>query len=204
MVDSFGTSQLGAAGPEPEGTPKTGLAGFMSTTVGKLVVGGVAVLLVLIAIGAILFLYVFNAPMPESGLIIPGSTNATASAEATVVVRPAPTLQDTFAFRNIFEPTVKPRVASTTTNTDGSTDGTSTGGIDPATVPPNTLVLTSISTVDGEPVATFIWNGQTYTVGEGEQLEGTPWKVVSIEGSTVVLLYGDATVSLTLGQGLTK
>lgn len=203
MVDSFGTSQLGAASPEPEAPPKTGLAGFMATTAGKLVVGGVALVLVLVALGAIVFFYMFNAPEPDSAIIVPGSTDSTASAEATIAVRPAPTLQDTFAFRNIFEPTVKPRVV-TNSGSGSSTDGTSTGGLDPSTVPDNTLVLTSISTVDGVPVASFIWNGATYTVGAGEQLEGTPWKVVSIEGNTVELLYGDAAVSLTLGQGVTK
>lgn len=214
MVDSFDTSQTGSAALDGDPTPKSGLAGFMSTTAGKLVVGAIILVLVLVALGAIVFVYVFNAPEPESGIIIPGSNAATGSAEATIVVRPAPSLQDTFAFRNIFEPSVKPPAAVPAAGGDGTggtgTDGTGGGGtggqttVDPADVPGDTIFLDSISTVDGVQRATLIWNGNVYLVTEGQQLEGTPWKLVRIEGNTAIMLYGDAMTTLTVGQGLTK
>ena len=82
-----------------------------------------------------------------------------------------------------------------------TTDGEDNGG---TSVPANTLLLEDVSEVDGEPVATFTWNGQEYTVGEGDQLGDSPWQVVDISGDTVVMLYGDNRVTLTVGQGITK
>jgi hypothetical protein len=101
-------------------------------------------------------------------------------------------------------PTIKPDVAPASTDTSGTTADTTGDGDTGNTVPPNTLQLESVSTVDGEAVATFTWNGQEYTAGEGDQLGDSPWQVVSIEGDTVVMLYGDNRVSLTVGQGITK
>ncbi len=64
----------------------------------------------------------------------------------------------------------------------------------------------SVSTVDGEPVAELVWNGQTYTLSEGESIPNSPWKVLSIDttNGTVVMLYGDSRVTLTVGQGISK
>ena len=70
--------------------------------------------------------------------------------------------------------------------------------------PRDTLFLESIVTLDGVSTATFLWNGERYVVREGEALEGTPWKLVSVDGNTVVMLYGDATVTFSIGQGITK
>jgi hypothetical protein len=71
-------------------------------------------------------------------------------------------------------------------------------------VPADTLYLQSIQTTNGKRTATFIWNGATYTVGEGETLSGTPWKVVQIKENSAVMLYGDTEVTLTVAQGLSK
>ncbi len=126
-------------------------------------------------------------------------------------------LTSSFSFRDIFEPTVKPtKTADSTsggtssggtntgTNSGTSTGGTNTGGSGSTSTPSNTLELKSVTTENGEPVATFTWNGKTYTAGAGDALEGTSWKVVSISGETVVMLYGDSQISLTVGQGITK
>ncbi len=137
-----------------------------------------------------------------------------ASSEESATVPEAKPLSSTFVFRDIYEPTVKPSVppsstadeTSTADGTDGGdgTSGDNTDGGDTSQVPENTLMLKSVSTVDGVPTATIVWNGQTYEVSEGETLGDTPWQVLDISGSTVTMLYGDTKVTLTVGQGVTK
>lgn len=204
MVDSMNPMDAGAPLPDPTDQPKSGLAGFLSTTTGKLVVGGVALVILLVAVGAILFLFVFQSGEDPNSLVPTGAPKpgAVATGTASVAVpieRKAEPLSDTFTFRDIFVPTVKPAVEPTATTT-GSTGPS--GTVDPVSVPENTLYLVSVQTVDGADQATLIWNGVTYEVGEGEQLDGTPWQVLQINGNSVVMLYGDSQVTLTVGQAL--
>ena len=101
----------------------------------------------------------------------------------------------TFTFRNVFAPSIKPPVPAaeeTTSTATGSTDS------------PDTLYLTDIVSTDSGRNAVFVWNGTTYTLPEGGTIPGTPWKVVSIGTDSVVMLYGDSQVTLTLGQGISK
>ena len=202
VVDNFGTPDAPSPAPadvalEPEKRP-----GFLSTTAGKLVIGGIAIVVVLIAIAVIgTFFFLGQSNESSSEVVVVNTetpSGTTGSAEASAAPRPAPTPQDIFTFRNVFEPTVK--VTLTPTSGSGSSDG---GSVD---VPPDTLYLAGVSTVDGEPVAELIWNGQTYTLSEGESIPNSPWKVLSIDttNQTVVMLYGDSRVTLTVGQGISK
>lgn len=204
MVDSFGTpdattgqsAEAAADGAAPR-------QGFLSTTVGKLVVGGIALVLILGAVAAVFFIFILNKAsdeIPQPPVVVPVETTSTPDGEGEPVERPEVPLEDTFAFRNIFQPTIKITVASS--DSDDGTDGTADGEI--PDVPPDTLFLMSVSTVDGEPVAELIWNGQQYSLKEGESIPDTPWQVLSISGDTVVMLYGDARVTLTAGQGISK
>jgi hypothetical protein len=201
VVDNFGTPDAPSAPPvnvavEPEKSP-----GFFSTTAGKLVIGGIAIVVVLIAIAVIgTFFFLGQSSKSGSGAVVvktETTTGATGSTETSVAARPVPAPEDIFTFRNVFEPTVKVTVTSTSS---GGSDG---GSVD---VPDNTLYLASVSTVDGEPVAELVWNGQTYTLSEGESIPNSPWKVLSIDttNGTVVMLYGDSRVTLTVGQGISK
>ena len=202
MVDNFGTPDA-PSGPPAEMAAEIPekRAGFLSTTVGKLVVGGIAIIVVLGAVAAIgIFFFLGQTSEQASNIVTAPSTETTGTASASGVEgaepRPEPAVQDTFTFRNILEPTVKVTLAPETDS--GTTDG---GTVD---VPADTLYLSGVSTVDGEPVAELIWNGETYTLAEGESIPGTPWQVLSIEGDTVVMLYGDSRVTLTVGQGISK
>jgi len=208
VVDDFGTPgamppQQGDAAIEVPAKKE----GFLSTTVGKLVVGGIVLVVVLgavAAIGVIFFLgrtsesVTGTTPTPQAE-----STGTAAGSEVeSPTVRPEPALEDTFAFRNIFQPTIKVTLTPTDDGTGGS-NGTDGSG-STVDVPPDTLFLASVSTVDGEPVAELIWNGQTYVLGEGESIPNSPWEVLSISGDTVVMLFGDSRVTLTVGQGISK
>jgi len=205
VVDDFGTP--GAVPPQPGDVtlevPEKKV-GFLSSTVGKLVIGAIALVVVLgavAAIGVIFFLgqssdeVTQNPPAPQTE-----TTGTVSSQVESPTVRPEPSLQETFAFRNIFQPTIKVTLSPTDDNgTDGN--GGSGSSVD---VPPDTLFLAGVTTVDGEQVAELVWNGQTYFLSEGESIPNSPWKVLSISGDTVVMLFGDSRVTLTVGQGISK
>ncbi len=206
MVDNLTPSD-----PAVEGAPaKGGLVGFLSTTRGKLIVGGVALLLVIAAAAGVFVMFIQQPGGDALEPLVPpaGSVSTTAtpdgSVEATPTYRRAKPLSSTFVFRNIFIPTVKASTTASSSSGASSTAGGSTTASGTPNVPANTLYLQSVTTVDGEPVATFIWNGQTYTASEGDRLGDTPWMVVDISGDSVTMLYGDTRITLTVGQGLSK
>lgn len=182
--------------------------GFLSTTTGKLVVGGVALLLILGAIGAAVSFFFLNGAVDGSVQLTTGtstSNTATSSVEATLPPEnPAErSLASTFTFRNVFAPTVKRTYEAAATSSDtASADSSSTGAS--VDVPANTLYLQSIISENGEPKAVFIWNGETYTVGEGDQVSDSPWMVLQINSDSVLMLYGDSQVTLSVGQGVGK
>lgn len=191
-----------SADPVLSDAPKGGIAGFLSTTIGKIIMGGVLVIVLAGALGAIAFFYFLN-QAPEDGLVVNpggGGTAVTTTTVETPTQRPSPRLENHFTFRNVFRPTVRPAVVATT-SADATSTPTLPGG---ATLPPDTLYLQSVTVVDGQETATLLWNGQTFTVGVGGVLTGTPWKVVSIQGETVTLLFGDSRVTLVVGQGVGK
>lgn len=53
---------------------------------------------------------------------------------------------------------------------------------------------------DGQPVAEFLYNGDTYSLMVGEQLSDSPYMVLEIGGNWVKLLYGDDIVTLSIGE----
>jgi hypothetical protein len=214
MVDSF--TPMDAPVQPFDGiseAPKTGVAGFAASSSGRLVIGGIALIVILAIAGVAVFLFLFA--QADSGAVLvdpapakPSSSSAVVSEEPTATPRPIESDLDTFVFRNVMKPTVKPVhvTPSTSTTTTPTTGGTSAGdtALDPSEIPKNTLYLVSTATLDGIDYATFIWNGNVYVFPEGGELPGTPWKVLRIEGNTVTMLYGDSQVTLTVGQGITK
>lgn len=177
------------------------LAGMVSSGSGRLILGGLVVAVLAAAIGAILYFFVLSEGDDGAVIQVPkggGSTigTSTAGAPKAPVYRKVPDAEDVYRFRNIFAPTVNPPVAPSS-DTSGSTDTSSTPRF-----PADTLALLSVSTVDSVPKATLYWNGQEHTLGAGEIIPGSPWELLSIDGSTVVMLYGDSRVPLTLGQAI--
>lgn len=182
--------------------PKQGISGFLETTIGKIVVGAVMVIVLAAALGVIAYFYFLNQEPEESGVVIPPTSAVTTSTTDPVAVptqRPSPRLENNFTFRNIFRPTVRPAIAASST-----TEASGTTTINGVVIPPDTLYLQGVTVVDGRDVATLLWNGQTFTSGQGDVLTGTPWQVQSIEGNTVVMLFGDSRVTLVVGQGVGK
>lgn len=211
MVDNFGTPV-----DSPTQTVETADSrpGFLGTTGGKLVAGSIVLLAVLGALAAIAYLFIFgrssNVVVQPQVPVAQTTSTVDGAVEASPTVRPEPPLEDTFAFRNIFQPTIRVTLSADPDAPGGvAGGGTGAGGVtnpdgSSVDVPADTLYLATVSTVDGDRVAELVWNGQTYSLREGETISGTPWKVLSISGDTVVMLYGDTRVTLTVGQGITK
>lgn len=203
------------AGAEP---PKGGIRGFMGTTLGKVVVIGCAVSVVLAILGAIATIVLLwwggqkvatelNQQATQQAATTsgqPGSKTASGSVEATVATNqpPAPvTNASVFLFRDPFVPVIKASI--TTSSTESETDASSTVETS-STADADELVLTlqDIVTDDGTAKAVLTWEGVTYTVAAGEQLGDTPWKVLSVGSSSATLLFGDVQVSLSVGEGI--
>lgn len=193
--------------------PKPGLRGFLNSKPGKLIVGGAALVLVIgvLAVIALGFLGssggndVATAPSTPSG---DASVTKPPTAVVSVTVPDDVELEDVFTYRDVFVPTIvltSSTTTSTSTSTSNSTSSSSTNTSNSnSNVPADTLVLEDIATEDGNPVAVLSWNGQTYTLEEGESIPDTPWQVLEINSSTVVMLYGDQRITLSVGVGVSK
>lgn len=203
MPDEFAVSETGqppAAAPAETTAPKKRNTGLV------VALGVLAVLAVLGGIAAALFLFVFQAPtnqvevrVPDSVAQQPQSGTAATTATAEAAAPAAAVANDAiFTFRDIFKPLI-----SSTTETTTATE-TTTDTVDTTDYAADTLYLISIGTESGSAVATMVWNSTTYQLGEGDSIPNTPWKVLTIRTSDVIMLYGDQQVVLSVGQGISK
>ena len=188
----------------PVSEKKSG-AGFLATTTGKVVVGVVALVVLLAIAGVIVGMFASGGVTGwlKSGAVVVKSTTTTSSVAATAPAGAAPIvepsqkpLSSSFTFRNVFAPSIKPPVQPAA-ETSSSTSSGSTNS-------PDTLYLIDIVSVDGESQGVFVWNGVTYTAGPGEVIDSSPWKVLEVGTDSVLMLFGDTQVTLTLGQGISK
>jgi len=196
------------------GVPAAGGGKSGASRAGKLVIGGLLLILVLAVAAGAFFVFFGGSGSDElAPPAAPSSTNAavaqsapaTTSVETTIAPLEPPQvpLTDVFTFRDIFEPLAKaPAVSTTTTSTTPST-GSPTGGTTTETSA-NTILLQDITSENGQPMAVVVWNGTTYTVAEGQQVDSSPWKVLDIQSDSVTMLYGDVQVQLSVGQAITK
>ncbi len=213
MVDELNTPDTPQA-PEAatvapvEAPPKQG---FFATSKGRLVVivGALAALAVIAGVAVALVFFVFGDSEPEVEVRVTGSTESTATtggeptAEAAATPAPEVPNSEVFTFRDIFEPLLKPIPEASGDST--VTPGTSVPTTDTAnTYTPGTLFLQNIVSENGELLAVLIYDGTTYTLGEGERVGDSPWQVLEVRADSVVMLYGDTQVVLTVGQGVTK
>ncbi|MBN2248383.1 MAG: hypothetical protein JW733_06750 [Coriobacteriia bacterium] len=184
--------------------------GVFSTPTGRIlgIVGGLVVLGVIAGIAATIFLTSIAGDVGD-GLLTPPATpseSGDGSGTTTDTVEAASpaaevAYSEVFTFRNIFEPLLKPLpepAAPTTSTATPSTTDTETPYAQ------GVLYLNGIETVDGVMKAVLSYNGQTYTLGPGEGIPGTPWEVFSVTSSSVTMLYGDVRVTLAVGQGISK
>jgi hypothetical protein len=208
--------------PEPM---RSRFATLAKSPSGRLAVTGLAIVLIA-TVGVFGFLGLAggaDAPAPVEAAP-PASEPAdaeTAPLEAEIVTaapEPVP-LTDVFTFRDIFKPTVKAQktaapvpVAGTAApagapaTASGST-GASTSGVTQPTVGTagdETLYAQDIITQDGETIAVVVYSGTVYELAEGERVGDSPWQVLEIQETAIVMLYGDTKVTVAIGQGISK
>ncbi|MCX8007472.1 MAG: hypothetical protein N3B11_05080 [Coriobacteriia bacterium] len=189
--------------------PAAAKPSFFATSTGKLVmvVAALAVLAVVVGVAAAVVLK-FVLPQPQDIEIrVPeqrqpsATTTQTAGGEKAEGPAPAVSYDQVFRFRDIFDPLIKP-AEETTAEPAPSETATDTG--DATQYSPNTLYLISISSDAGTPSAVMVWDQQQYTLEEGDSIPNSPWRLLDIRTSSVVMLYGDQQVVLGIGQGIQK
>lgn len=209
MVDDL-TPQSPTDGQQPEAAGKQG---FMSTTLGKVVVYGGAAIALLTVLGIAAFIalsfFVFNAAedVLDQAASSVGSqvTTGTASADPAEQEPVEPgeiPLTSIFTFRDIFDPLIKSVPADSGSSTNETSTAGDTDGDGVPDLAPNTLYLDSIVVEDGITRAVLLYNNSEYRLAQGEVVGDTPWKVLSISSGSVTMLYGDSQVVLVVGQGV--
>ncbi len=205
MVDNLTPQEPGIVPEGTSGDASGEKQGFMSTTLGKVVVIGGAAFAFLVIAGLVVFAvitFVFVDTVNEAGdAIITGieqdAAGDVSSTETTMAaVEPdAVPLSSIFTFRDIFDPLMKPEPAEEDTGTAGP-DG------EGVVTEPDTLYLQDIVVDNGVSMAVLWYNSTAYTLPAGGVIPETPWQVLSVGADSVVMLYGDTQVTLVIGQGV--
>ena len=187
-----------------------GKKGLFSSPLAK-ILGIVAAIIVVLGIlgviAVIAFTFFFASDVQDElqNQLDSAAATETASAEGTesVPVEPEPVAySEIFTFRDIFDPLV---IAPITCETSGSAETSSaTEGKLTADVSSGTLYLEAIAIEDGASTAVVLYDGTEYRLTEGTGVPGTPWMVLSVNESSVVMLYGDQQVILSVGQGTSR
>lgn len=202
MVDSPNTTEAPAPVPGPP-KPKSPIVVFLTSSTGRLIIGGVVLFTIVLVAGAFLFSSLLN-NVPNPPAITAPATSSSAEESSAVATRPPePSMDDSFTFRNVFAPTVKPPIAASVIEA-ATSSGDSSSSDSSSTIPADTLVLKSIVTDDGKKVASLYWNGTVYKCHEGDTVDSSPWQVVTLYSDSALMLYGDSRVTLTVGQGFSK
>jgi type IV pilus biogenesis protein PilP len=210
--NSFDPNGVPPAAPMPAAANPSG--GFFATVAGKATAIGAVVIVAVIAAAAVYFFVISpsssSAPpsggaavTPASGGSLVSSVSADPTQQEPIVDPPEKPLESTFTFRNVFAPTLKMQMPLPVVTPSATTTSSSTTSSTPS-VPADTLFLQSIQTVNGRTTATFIWNGATYVLAKGDAIPNTPWELISIGETSVVMQFGDVQVTLTTGEGLSK
>ncbi len=209
MVDDLTPQSDIGSNPEgvpaaPESTP----AGSNTKRIVIIVVAVFALLAVAGLVAAAVFVFVLTDRVMQEIEVTPIVETPGMVGEESAEEPPAVDLKRVFTFRDIFDPLLVPIPDPSVDETIGP-DGLPVTGVpgtdpdDPAvTLPPDTLFLRDIVSVDGVTAAVLYLDGQTYNLAVGGEISGTPWRVQSISGRTVVMLYGDVQVTLSVGQGV--
>jgi hypothetical protein len=129
------------------------------------------------------------ASSPGTGTPAPGST----AASGTLPPLPDIDNRDVFTPRNPFKviPPAKIEVAGSSNTSETPNNST-------------TLTLKDIITRGGQRMAVVKLGGITYTVGAGDTIGASDWKVVRVDSGSVVFLFGDERVTIRLGQTASK
>jgi len=212
-VDDMNTNTQPDPAPEVDSafsTPARTASGGIGRTASRIAVGivvSVGALAIVAGLGVSILSYALggstaqaqeNPPAVVTAPATSGDTSTQVEQAAATIAKPAAEVPNSavFTFRDIFEPLIKtaPKPSTPTTPSTTPTTPTSKG----------TLFLQNIVTEGGVLKAVLLLDGKTYTLAAGGSISGTPWLVLSVNQTSVTMLYGDIQVVLTIGQGITK
>jgi hypothetical protein len=181
--------------------PKKGL---LASPAGRIVaiLVGLGALGIIVGIVFLLVITLFGGDSEAPGKVQkpPASSQSASTTETVAPKTPATEIAnaDVFTFRNIFEPLLSEATSATVTPT-------STGTTDTVTpTSKGTLYLDGVVTENGVLKAQLRYNGASYTLGAGGVIPNSPWQVLRVSSTNVVMLFGDIQVTLAVGQGITK
>jgi hypothetical protein len=177
-----------------------GVKGFFATTLGKIVIigGAIVVLLTIVTVVAVIVLGAIGVGLVEqavndtAGSVPPAQVTGSQPTTSTVAVAAVPVIANSEVFtpRDPFQRVVVPKSAMATAGVDASEDDA------------HTLTLLEIIEENGVRKAVLRLGATMYTLAAGEQLGTTPWKVLAVGSNSVTMLYGDSQIVLTVGQGV--
>ncbi|HZD59503.1 MAG TPA: type IV pilus biogenesis protein PilP, partial [Anaerolineae bacterium] len=155
---------------------------------------------------------------PNASKVATGTPETTGTAKATTETAAEETetvltKYDLSGYKDPFKPLFSAAEINNGTTTDGSnvsntsnTSSTNQSTSNPVTsnVDSHQLSLVRIVDQNGQRYATVSYQGQEYTVKEGDQIAGSPFKVTDIGDGSITLLYGDDRLTLQLGDEIIK
>ena len=199
MVDHLNPADP-AAQDDQSLLPASEKPGVLSTATGRiaLIAGAIVALLLVVAVVAFLIVPMLSgdgaSDTADTAKPVPTGTT-TGADEADEALEPdGVPLNDVFTFRDVFQP-----LFSALPSVDASPSADSSQTIDP-----DVLYLQDVVTEDGVSRAVLLLGGATYTLADGEGISGTPWQVLTVSENSVVMLYGDGQVTLSIGQGVSS
>lgn len=199
MSDDMKMSGEEMFAPEGEVAPAPAAPIIKRGTISRnalLIVAGV--ILAAVTVGLIAYALSLATPVaPVATVVVPVTTPGagTGSTTPTAPLTPLPNIdnRDVFTPRNPFIviPPITIAVAVTDTSDTSNTTDTADAG---------TLTLTDIVTVDGVRKAVVKLDGVTYTLAAGQDVGTSSWKIVEVNSTNIVALYGDDQVTISLGS----
>lgn len=192
------------AGPTQPVTPRSRSSATTKVVIAVVALGVVAVIAGVAVAAVTFYLRATDAVTEVAGeiegaLTTPEDVVEEGLTQAAQAAPPVPN-SEVFTFRNVFVPLVQASSTTTATTADASGSSTETATAAPA----NTLYAQGVVTEGAVTKVILKYGSSTYTLGPGETVPGTGWKVVSVSSTSVGMQYNGVNYTLSIGQGLTK
>lgn len=201
---------------------------FIKTPLGKVaLVGVILMVLLFLALVAILLYALISGTMNVS----PESSNAPVrveKSESTTTAKGSTTETDTageldssgsmafevYEYKDPFEPLIRAETTAATTSETTATSNTGTNSVteagqtttssEEAPTGPQVLEVQDIYTENGVKYSSTKYASTVYKVKEGDQVDESPYQVLTIGTDNVVFLYGDRRVEVKIGESILK
>ena len=199
MSDDMKTSGEEMFAPEGEVAPAPAAPIVKRGAISRnalLIVAGI--ILAAVTVGLVVYALSLATPVaPVATVVVPVTTPGTGTGSTTpsAPLVPVPNIdnRDVFTPRNPFIVIPPITIAAPVTDTSDTSNTTDTADA-------GTLTLTDIVTVDGVRKAVVKLDGVTYTLAAGQDVGTSSWKIVEVNSTNIVALYGDDQVTISLGS----